>query len=549
MLARSIAAALILLLPARAGQSRTPVEPPADHALVKLSGIVETSPWHGGKASEEGPSLAVAIRAGLELDGTTIHEGTIRSDEEGRFEFSWSASEAWLDAPQGARRSAYVEIAEPGFQRRCDGIVVEIDGHPFDGDWTSELPSREGKRFRAERPGKSRAALTLRRLRLRLVPGDSLEALVQDRDGVPCSASLQGWRRSEMGLLTELESWGAVEEKGPGRYLFHYEAERPDALSASNPEVGAGFAESGASPTLKITLDRGAELRGKVVDLDGRPLAGIRLEAEWALGLMQSLGRIREAAIRFEGVASGSLRTDAEGRFAFRGLVAGSYSIDSESPLPDWAILPEVHSTGPESKTIVARYQRLLVESSNEDETRARGCEAFCMRRTVTASGGSMQWMSAPTAPAWMVESGGSPSYLLEPGASHVAGLWSPSRGLVEQELVADGSGVVRRLVLQLPEAGAHGKLRVVFHVPEGDPLRNRSLKLRTLSSTTGYVLKIQLLSVDSTDCVSFEDRLPPGRYRVEIAHGRRPISEQQEVSLEPGGMVEVHLWPKIGPQ
>ncbi len=558
MLARSTAAALILLMPWTAWQSRSPVvPPPSDGSEVTLRGSVSLRAQRWSALEEESlvradepprernePSLSVAIRAGFELDGEVVHEAKLRSDEEGRFELSWLANEAWLSAPAGTSRGVFAEVEERGFQRRRIQVDVERIGQGFRTTGDTRVIVRDPDLVSGNRPGNSGGQGALRLWSLPLLPGGSLEALVLDPSGIPRTATIQGWRRTDAGDVSEVDL--TVEMLAPGRYLAHFDSDPPETLSASNADVGVGHAVVEESRPLKIVLSRGAELHGRVADLDGRPLAGIRLKAEWAQDPTAAQDLLREEDARVEGVATGSVQTDAEGCFDFRCLIAGSYMIRGTSPLPNWALWPEVHSTGPEPRTIVARYQRLLVEQSSEGQSRARDAKPFCRRRENVTPDGAIRWTNAPGMPA-SLQAGSDSSYLLEPGATYVAGLWSATRGLVEQEFVAEGRRVERNLRLELPPEVAHARLRAVLHVPEGDPLRDRSLKLRTLSWSTGCILKGRISSVGSMDSITYEERLPADRYRIEVASGLQSISEQQDVSLEPGGTVEVHLWPKSG--
>ncbi|MFM8980173.1 MAG: hypothetical protein ACKOSS_06900 [Planctomycetia bacterium] len=90
-----------------------------------------------------------------------------------------------------------------------------------------------------------------------------------------------------------------------------------------------------ALPTspLRVTLERGLALEGVLLDLQGQPLAGVRLEA-------RHVRRARAwAAVAVEGVEQVEVRTQPDGSFRCEGLSPGSYRLAALDA--GWRLLPD----------------------------------------------------------------------------------------------------------------------------------------------------------------------------------------------------------------
>ncbi|CAM4416188.1 carboxypeptidase regulatory-like domain-containing protein [Corallococcus exiguus] len=95
----------------------------------------------------------------------------------------------------------------------------------------------------------------------------------------------------------------------PGWYVL--QAEAPGFVSVTRTDARVPFGEE---VRWDVTLERAAPVAGRVVDLEGRPVAGARLELRFAN----------------EDVAVPPTESDAEGRFHFDGVPAGAVTLRAE---------------------------------------------------------------------------------------------------------------------------------------------------------------------------------------------------------------------------
>ncbi|WP_338080571.1 carboxypeptidase-like regulatory domain-containing protein [Corallococcus exiguus] len=129
------------------------------------------------------------------------------------------------------------------------------------------------------------------------VPGVSLDARRADRG----SAVARGGTTDAAGT--------ALLQVMPGWYVL--QAEAPGFVSVTRTDARVPFGEE---VRWDVTLERAAPVAGRVVDLEGRPVAGARLELHFAN----------------EDVAVPPTESDAEGRFHFDGVPAGAVTLRAE---------------------------------------------------------------------------------------------------------------------------------------------------------------------------------------------------------------------------
>ena len=167
-----------------------------------------------------------------------------------------------------------------------------------------------------------------------LTPPALVAGRVEDPDGRPqagFTVSLRGANADRgrlggaapPGLVDFYVAERAVRSDAAGRFAFGGVAAGSYALTARRygwaPAVPLAIevAEGIDREDLVLVVDRGAEIRGACVDEEGRPVAGVSLQA--------GCNAPDDPASR-QGVHM--TRTDAEGAFAFPGLVPGTYRLD-----------------------------------------------------------------------------------------------------------------------------------------------------------------------------------------------------------------------------
>ncbi|MEO6710005.1 MAG: carboxypeptidase-like regulatory domain-containing protein [Planctomycetota bacterium] len=137
------------------------------------------------------------------------------------------------------------------------------------------------------------------------------------------------WYTDSRGTRTDAAGRFSFGELAAGTYsLRARQRGRPDSKS-----LGVSLAESERKEQVKLLLPSGSRLRGRVVDPEGRPVAGVSLSV--------NATKLREPSTSTGAMTSA--RSDADGRFEFLGLGAGEYQLfagawrtegaDSDTPL------------------------------------------------------------------------------------------------------------------------------------------------------------------------------------------------------------------------
>lgn len=187
------------------------------------------------------------------------------------------------------------------------------------------------------------------RLHLTLEPGGSTPPRVEIEARTDAPGSSDAW---DVRWITDGDGSLAVGSQHVGRVRVSIRAEGRvpfvrvfDAVAGRTTDLGTEI------------LERGLAMRGRLLDPTDRPLVGVRIAAVHA----DAEGAARESPYY------GSVVSDAEGRFTFRGLTAGTIRLTSEDPrfLPLRTTLDvpklELHDVHVDPGTVV----RVLVVDAN----------------------------------------------------------------------------------------------------------------------------------------------------------------------------------------
>lgn len=209
--------------------------------------------------------------------------------------------------------------------RALAGVAVKASGsfvkHVSDADGgfvIDHLEPRTSHRIEAESPGAGRAAQIARAgdvIELVLRPGLRIAGRVRDAQGRPIAGAAIGMYRSTSGVV--VKAWSARDG------AFTLEDLEPGALELVVSRRGwartlLALELSGDRDDLLVDLERGRTVRGRVLDEDGAPLAGVNVFVNLA----------REVDARTVG---GSQQSDTEGRFAFANLPAEPCTIHARA--------------------------------------------------------------------------------------------------------------------------------------------------------------------------------------------------------------------------
>lgn len=167
---------------------------------------------------------------------------------------------------------------------------------------------------------------------LALSPAASLAVEVVDPDGAPLAGANVRVSRGLIGLVHLTQS---TDEDGgaefpaipPGDYRLTVQA--AGFVARSRPLLHTARLPGGRD-TLRVVLDRGATVAGRVVDTAGRPVAGAQVEA---IAVSPFADEILDADFLAQvGVASQVARAGADGRFILAGLDIGALQLRAEAP-------------------------------------------------------------------------------------------------------------------------------------------------------------------------------------------------------------------------
>ncbi len=159
---------------------------------------------------------------------------------------------------------------------------------------------------------------------IRMVGGVLLKGVVRDDAGAPVEKATISLRDMQ-GVPLQLFSMATTGSDGRyamngiehGRFVVHFEA-RGHAPDEKTVEI----TESGGSAN--ATLTRGATVRVRVADRDGRPIADVRIR------LFDARGRAVTRTISLANLDSGRRYTDAAGTTSLADLAAGAYVVKCE---------------------------------------------------------------------------------------------------------------------------------------------------------------------------------------------------------------------------
>ncbi len=507
MLASCLAVGLVLIPFTRAGQTRRPVPlPHPEPPPLRLSGNLDRE-------------ASVAIRVGFEIDGQIVHEISCRSDDRGRYSVEWGESEAWAVAALDCVSTFFAEVIEAGYQKR---IQRER--------WVKPA------RVQSDQPS---PLLTLSKLPL--VEGSEVEVVVVDPGGQPVRARLEAWRRCKDG---EWQGSEADEDLlATGRHRVYLREPTPEVLRAVARGLGAGVAELGARQPLQIVLTGFGELRGTLLDLSGRPIARAPLRAD-----LQGEPCLYGP---FSGIATDTVGTDAQGRFSFRGLVRGDYAVTLESASPNSSLACDSYPTGSAPLTVVARIHCLDVPLLDEQGQPVGDAEAVCARRRDSEVKPLVSWDAVPRAPACEA---GSRRFYLAPGSTYLASLWSPSRGIVQQEIAPESMSFSGSTSVRLPIVGESGTMRVRAFAPAGTDMSAYRCRLTLREPISRQVMADHTPSRLESGAVAWERDVCAGIYLVTCEPSRPLIcglsprvavdlvSRERELVVRAGEVTEVDL-------
>ena len=174
-----------------------------------------------------------------------------------------------------------------------------------------------------------------------LTRGATLAGRVVDEDGRPIEGATvmvsRGGDNVFRAFVRSLEGEGATRTRRDGSFratrLAPGENQRLDVRHDDYEERAVGgisLTPGGVRSGATVVLRRGLSVRGVVKDEEGRPLAGAEVDLSSARTLRAGRGG---AQISFVGPGSQRRReTAADGRFEFRGLKAGDYTLTARRP-------------------------------------------------------------------------------------------------------------------------------------------------------------------------------------------------------------------------
>jgi protocatechuate 3,4-dioxygenase beta subunit len=338
---------------------------PAPGSLVRFEGRTQTTRWVETRA--DGTFL---------LDGVPREAGALVADGGVRGRASLVLSPGSAEpvtialAPTATLSGRVVDAADakplPGIR-----IVARGNGGEFlarsgpDGHYSVRGLSPGSYRLRVEDdrfvPWSRRVTVAAEQPETQDVPlarGATLVGRVVDEEGRPIEGALVRVSRSGENILRAfmrtMEGEGAVRTGRDGSFratrLAPGEGQRLDvshdeyeARALGGLSLTAGATRSGVT----VVLRRGLSVRGVVKDEEGRPLAGVEVTLSRALSLRA--GR-RGTQLSLIGPGSQVRReTGADGRFEFRGLQAGDYTVSARHPGFSRAIVDPVNVTGARS--------------------------------------------------------------------------------------------------------------------------------------------------------------------------------------------------------
>ncbi len=308
--------------PVAAADLESPDEPP-EPAAPRAAARVETTSADGVEASFDLRGARwvegrVVVPAGAPADDTltvvALGENRARIDEHGMFAIelgangqrSWQQREELARAPVAADGSFRLPFRPgPEGDGSTEAALVDVDGRYLYLDEPRRLDlgtlGDEEVVLEPELGGALRVELVLPRGSDE-VPGTTEVATFAMTGGGDGSVRTL---RLEDATVGELRAVPA----GPRRIVTVQPDIYPAAMGPEQVVV-----EAGGDPVMRIELQLGARVRGRVVDAGGAPVEGAQVRAS-------------AQAFDFLGRGGRSAETDAEGRFDVRGLGAGKVQL------------------------------------------------------------------------------------------------------------------------------------------------------------------------------------------------------------------------------
>ncbi len=323
---------------------------PAAGALVRFEGRTQTTRWVEARA--DGTFL---------LDGAPREAGSLVADGGDRGRASAVLAQAAAAEP--------VTIALAPTATLAGRVVEAADGKSLAGIRIvarglhgGEFLARSGPDGRYSMRGLSPQAYSVSAEDERFVPwsravtvaagqaetqdvpltrGSTLAGRVMDEEGRPIEGATvmvsRGGEDVFRAFIRSMEGEGAVRTGRDGSFratrLAPGESQRLDVRHDDYEERALGgisLPPGGTRSGVSVVLRRGLSVRGVVKDEEGRPLAGAEVNLSSARTVRAGRGGVQ---MSFVGPGSQLRReTGADGRFEFRGLKAGDYTVSARRP-------------------------------------------------------------------------------------------------------------------------------------------------------------------------------------------------------------------------
>jgi protocatechuate 3,4-dioxygenase beta subunit len=291
----------------------------------------------------EAPELRVHLAPNAALSGRVVDAHTGRPIAAVRLVAKGQGGATFL-----ARSGRDGRYAIPGLPPRS--YWLEVDDPRF-VRWSREVDVAGGQSGTQDVP---------------LVQGAALVGRVADEEGRPVEgATVQVFRGDESRPRNFFRRMRARGEHVRTARDGTFEATRLEPgtgqrLDVRHPDYedrslgGIDLAPGATTSGVQVVLRTGLELRGVVTDEEGRPLRGVEVELQWPLTF-----RARRGAMAITMMRPGERprdETETDGRFVFRGLEAGDYTLTAKLSGYGQAVLDPVkllEDGGPEPLKLV----------------------------------------------------------------------------------------------------------------------------------------------------------------------------------------------------
>lgn len=310
-----------------------------------------------GRVVDSAGTPLPGVPVGLEREGAAASSAPALTDDAGRFA---------LDGP--APDGAVVVTLRARPAHLCDAVATRALRSPEDGEF-GDLVAHAGGSVSGR---VTTSGSPLAGARVTAVPSiarGSGVALIRD---VPEGPS---------GRVALTDDGGVYRIDGlpPGACFIRFAA--PGCADVVRPGVRVGQGEVTEGVDLDVDLDRA--VAGRVVDPDGAPIPNVSVR-------LYEIGTPSPGESTY---APDDLRTDAEGRFAFRGLVGGPYYVLLRAP---GFLSPKADSLtpGPEERMLTMQPSGTIEVTVIDAATRTAVANASVgvddAAATVTAGGGGV---------------------------------------------------------------------------------------------------------------------------------------------------------------